>query len=223
MATLHLYASKASECNILQFMACKFDGNFKVLTISGEPSDEQLIKAWDDINTEYLDLSGTFIPELSKMKEIKTLECRNQSVHVVLQVLNQSVALLENPVFNNMHDEIIETMIEALPVLEKNARKLNWNNDIPDFKQQLHRAETGEKRYLQEYNKKLKELEDFRTEQSKAKTPSNNRTEFIRLLNELQKFGYRIDKPTTTAEELAIMVKDYTETIERAMDKAQHN
>jgi len=194
--------SKASDCTIFQFMRCKFDNDFSVL---GSGSFEELAQAFDNIYTEYIDLCGAYIPELEIMKGIKALECRLQAVHLYLEVCRQAIELPQT-------EEIIQVINRAIDNLKKKGYSPSYTNK-EDFLKQLKRIESRESQYKVELDRKNKELSDYRKKNTRN-IENNSRTDFIRLLNELGKVGYKIDKEKTTVEELALMVKAQSELVE---------
>ena len=203
------YISSCSECTINQFMKCKFDNNFSVLTLSGNPSEKELINAFENIQNEYIDLCGIHVPEIELLKSIKALECRIQSMHLYLKVSKDACDQLVEPF-------IFEVLNDAIPCINNNGYRLTWTNK-EDFKKQLNKIELKEKRYIAEHDRKNKELELYR-ENHPNNIESNSRTEFIRLLNELQKIGYKIDREKTFMEELGIMVNDYNQLRPKSID-----
>jgi len=192
----------ASECTVFQFMRCKFDNDYSVL--GNEPKDE-LIKAFDNIYTEYIDLCGTYIPELDLMKSIKRLECRIQAVHLYLDVCEQANERLAG----ESQKEILD---RAIGNLKKNGYSLSYV-DKEDFTKQIKRIRSRESQHIAELDRKNKELSEYRKKNTRN-IENNSRTDFIRLLNELGKVGYKIDKEKTTVEELALMVKAQSELVE---------
>lgn len=197
-----VYVDRAADCNVAQFMSCKFDGKYETLVVTGEPTLQQLADAWENIHTEFIDLSGTEIEELSIMKQIKALECDIQSMNIFLFVQEEYIRLFKTPHFDNL-----KTLAEC-------GHKLQWNPEAPDpegFLKQLQKVRVKESKKTALLDLRNKELADFRKTQESKKTINNSRSEFIRLMNDLGKEGYQIDKSKTTVEELAIMIKDFNE------------
>jgi len=197
-----VYVDRAADCNVAQFMSCKFDNKYETLAVTGEPTLQQLADAWEKIHTEFIDLSGTEIEELSIMKQIKALECDIQSMNIFLFVQEEYIRLFKMP-----HAENLKTLAEC-------GHKLQWNPEAPDpegFLKQLQKVRVKESRKTALLDLRNKELADFRKTQNSKKTINNSRSEFIRLLNDLGKEGYQIDKSKTTVEELAIMIKDFND------------
>lgn len=199
--------SKAKDCNITKFMACLFEGRYDVLS-DGKADKIALEDAWDNLYTEYLDAAGIKINELILLRQIKSLECRNQAVSAYLFTNETTIELLKEP------------FMDAWPHLARNGHKFTWNNDVEDFKLQLKKARTKEKRYEVELNMRKKELNDYLKAQEKTPSIDNSRTAFLRLIQNLSKYaGYPINKDLTTVEELAIMIKDYNEIALKDIEK----
>jgi hypothetical protein len=200
--------SSASDCTIKVFIKCKFDKDLSALAISGIPSAEELTNAWETINAEFVDLSGIDIPELDLMRTIHELKCRVEASKCFFQL--QHIWLLH---FN----EPPQPAITAMDELKKYGYRLEWTGDKKVFKRQLAKYELKEKKNEVKLIEKEKELDNFHAAEEQAetnpavkKTIRNSRTEFIKLLTELQKFGYPINREVTTVEELAIMYKEYS-------------
>jgi hypothetical protein len=196
-----------SELNISDFEICMFKNNFSVLIITGKPSDEQLLSAWNEIYTEFIDLSGMAeTNELEISKSIFYLNSRVKKIELYILLQRESLNKLGVP------------CIVAFDKIRIYGHKLKWNKehpDIEDFKRQLNIIETNEKRYNHELLAKQKELLDvMKKKQNGDVTVWQKRKEFVRLKNNIGKFGFKIDNEKTTVEEFALMVHDYNEAIE---------
>lgn len=204
MVKTHKLISKASECSIRIFMACKFDNDLEQLIVKGDKSDttefskKELTEAWDNVLAEYIDLSGDSPAEVEMMKGIVYLQARNKSIELGLFVQYESINKLGHPMF------------EGFQVLRKKGYKLIWNSDKDYFIQQLESIKAKEARFHAELEKKRKDLSTYRDKEKQGPAKEAGRATFISMLNELQRFGYVIDKDKTTAEDLAVMIFDYS-------------
>lgn len=204
-----VYVDSAADCTVAQFMACKFENKYDVLAISGEPSLEQLSEAWEKIHVEFIDLSETLIPEVSLLKQIKVLECDIEMINCIVFVLEESVTRLGYP------------LEKAVNMIAQNGHHPKWNNDVDDYLKQCKKIRSKESKNISLLAIKNKELEDYRKAEAAKKTINNSRSEFIRVMNDLRRFGYPIDKDKTTAEELAIMIKTFNDEQKLAADAAK--
>lgn len=203
----------ASDCSVNKFMACRFENNLEVLIVSGTPLGQELFEAWENIHDTYLDLSGTPIPELTILKQIAKLQSRNEAVHTYLNLTVQCIQMLGEP-----FPEILERDLHGS--LKQNGINLTWRNDVEDFSNQLRQAQANETRFATALKAKEKDLADLRDKQkdSSFNQSHNSRADFIRFLNNLQRppFSYRLDKDTTSVEELAMMARDYFKYLEES-------
>lgn len=201
LITSHKLISRAGDCSIKKFMACKFDDDLKELVISGDPETvpaDQLAAAWNKILYEYFDLSGEATHELTMMKSIVYLEARNKSIQLAIWAQMEAVEKLGKP------------FVERFELFRKKGYRVNWNGNKAEFIEQLDRIKVAEARFHSDLGKQIKELDDYRAQQKQANTVEASRVNFIRMLNELQRFGYSLDKEKSTAEELAVMIHDYS-------------
>lgn len=185
---------KASECTINQYIKCLFDKNYSAL---GEGTEQELLDAFQNIETEYIDLSGQFESgEYEIIRNIMTISSRIEMVNILMYIHDTCLTEFGRP------------FLPAITDLKKFGYELIWNNDIEDFRKQLEGIQISEQRYLiqlEDYKTKLKKPEEniIKTER--------NRPEFIRMLINLQKQGYKIDRDVTTIEDLAIIVSELRE------------
>lgn len=209
--------STFGDCTIKVFIKCRFDKDYSGLIVSGNPSQEELFNAFDNINSQFLDLSGTEIAEIELLKSIHELNCRIESAKAFFTL--QHIWLYH-------FDEPPAPAVTAMIELGKYGYKLEWNGDKDLFKSQLAKYEAKEKKNIVRLDGLQKQLDNFHKAEEEAetnpavkKTIRNSRTEFIRLITELQKFGYTINREVTTMEELAIMYKEYHDYIKSAQSK----
>jgi hypothetical protein len=209
------FSNRAADCTIEQYMACKFDDNKKALIIAGEPTAEQLAKAWETIETEFIDLSGTMIHELDIMKQIKALECDIEAIKCFVFVQREWVRN-----FNKPH-------LENMAMLNKDYRAaLKWDEEKPDaeaFLKAIDRFVTSTSNKTVKLKQREKELADLHKKQKSEPTINNSRKVFISTLIEIGKFvGYHIDRNKTMVEELAVMIfnqAEYAKQLEMNMTK----
>lgn len=208
------WIQRASECVLDKFMRCNFDNDLSVLIISGKPAPEDLLAAWDNILTEYIDLSGQYkdMEEMELMRRMKYLECRNEAVE---KTVTGQIAAVEH---------LGEPMVEYLDVLEQNGYPLTWTGDKQEFLDRLNGIRTAEASYKEEYNDTCAELEQYyKARQDEDKNLLNNRRKFLSMVNSIERFWSKIDMFTLSVERFAIMVSDYREMIGRKAIESSKN
>jgi hypothetical protein len=84
-----------------------------------------------------------------------------------------------------------------------------------EFEQQLVLIEAKEKRNVAELDVLMKELNEIQRGEPAVKEDSNSRKDFIRMLNNLGRAKFIIDKDKTDMEELSLMIKQYNEDFEQ--------
>lgn len=207
MPEINKYISKASECNLTQFMSCAFDNDFTVLIISGKPSPKQLAEAFENIITEYYDISGIDkdMEEIEILRRLKYLELRNQAVSAAIFAQRQAV----------LSPEIGEPFTEYFSIFSNNGYAPKWTGDKQAFLKQLDSFERSEASYHKEYEEVKKELEDYYKSEAAKNKPMNSRKNFIRMVNNIERLGNRIDFNNISLERFAVMVSDYRELMDK--------
>jgi hypothetical protein len=182
---------KASDCTINQYIKCLFDDKLSVL---GDGTDEEQKKAFRNIETEYVDLSGQYeTGDYETIKNIISIKGRIKQVELLLFIQEQCIKEFQQP------------YRPAIKDINRLGYNLTWDDNKEDFLQQLINIKSSEERFnvlLEIENKKLN-----KDEENKGIT----RIEFIRMLISLQKLKYNIDRDKTTMEELGIMVNEMRE------------
>lgn len=187
-------------------MECLFNENFAVL---GEDEQISAKEVWQAIYMEYLDLSGLAqTTELHLMKGIQTLECRITLVNTAINLHKECLRVIGQPFF------------PAFATLKKYGHAIWWDKNVENieaFIVSLDKIAMKEKRYEMELESKKKDLFKF-MESIKKREPSEtmSRKEFIRMMNQIEKFGFRIDREKNTVEDLAVMQSDYNAACEAA-------
>jgi DNA-binding transcriptional MerR regulator len=179
--------------------------------------------AWFDMNytelskeefdmcyAEYQDTSGLFMSEdFERISYIQHLNQRINYVKMFLRLQREFLSEFDKPFtinFEQFKDEY--------------GYVLKWRDDKDDFENQLKNVERREQKHHSYLEDKIKELNDLRKQSVKLKSDDpediriRSRSAFIRMLNSLGKIGYKLDKFTTTVEELSLMIKQQFEDIE---------
>ncbi len=194
--------SKASECSIRIFISCEFDNNLGALIIEGEPAADELLYAWDNILTEFIDLSGTEMPEITKQKKINALYSRIERAKSCFFILNENIRYIKTSVFT----ELLPQAFEAIERLRKIGISLVFNNDINDLHTQVQNAQTREKLKEVQLEELLKDFNQFITDSTANKKVSYSIKTFYEQLNSLEALGFKIDEERTSVARLAVMI-----------------
>jgi hypothetical protein len=195
------YIDNAADCVIKQYMECAFKDNFKVLVLEGEPSTEELKRAFALINDQYADISELFITrEFELSAYMHSLQTRINSMIWFINLQKQFI------------EHFGEPYVPAFHIAKKYGHRLFWNPDSPDITLFLNKLEAipgKEAKYKTELAAKEKELFEMRRKKVQGElTPLETRKQFISMLNRLQQARFVVDKDKTTVEELALMIKD---------------
>lgn len=163
------------------------------------------------IYAEYQDASGLFLTDdFEKRSFIHHLSSRISYIKIFLRLERDFIKEFQIPFTRDFENLKLEY-----------GYVLKWNNDLEDFENQLKKIESREIKHHTFLEEKIKEIEDSRKaikknikEEEDEISLKKSRTSFIRMLNSLSKIGFKIDKKSTTVEELALMVKQQMEEVE---------
>lgn len=155
---------------------------------------------FETVKTEYVDAAGLFDEDsLSKIAYIHMVSNRVNSIELTVKLNKEFLDLFDQP------------YIPSLPFLKKFGHSLKWNKDKNDFLIQLDKVLKKESKYKAILEEKIKAIPQKEDDKNDEDEPSKGRPQFIRMLNSLGKSGYRIDKNSTTVEELAYMINQQME------------
>jgi hypothetical protein len=160
---------------------------------------------------EYVDTSGLFLSDdFERQAYIYYLSERLNYVKMFLRLQRDFIVTFGKPFqrdFERFYDQ--------------HGYRLKWNDDLEDFEKQLVNVEMGQQKFETILDARIKELNqlrgkdiDERYKDSPEDELKKSRISFIRMLNSLVKIGYKVDKPVTTVEELALMIKQQLEEVE---------
>lgn len=182
---------QAEIVTIEQFMECWFNEKYENLSKEN----------FDICYSEYIDISGLYnIKEFGLISQIHYLTNRITSVKLSLRIHREFIDFFGVPCVNEFS------------FLKKFSHTLYWNGNKEEFIKTLNRIESKESKYVIELERIQDELHNLRSKtNSKQPTVVQTRHQFIRLLNDLSKIGYRLERQTTTIEELALMIKQQSE------------
>jgi hypothetical protein len=195
--------SKASECNINQFMSCAFDNDLSVLVVSGNPSPKQLAAAWEEILTEFNDLSGQSEPadEIVLLRQIKMLEARITAIESFIFTDEESIKLIGRP-------------FDDLSMYHKYGYQISFNGNKTDFLRQLNEIKQAEVTYRIDHRDLCEQLENLKVKESKINS-TGSRKNFLEQINHIENFYKRqIDFEKYSVERLAVLINQFREMVQ---------
>jgi len=159
------------------------------------------------VYAEYLDASGLFMSDdFEKRSLIHHLNSRINYVKMFIRLQRDFMKEFDMPFIRDF-----ESFKDTYGYV------LKWKGDLKEFESQLKKIETRQIKHDSFLEEKIQELNEHRAkmQQTKKDEPEvdlkKSRMSFIRMLNSLGKIGFKIDKKTTTVEELALMIKQQLE------------
>ena len=178
-------------------------------------SIKNFIKAWfnedrtvlnkeqfEEVYNEYINTAELFESEqFSKVSYLHYVNNRINSISIAIDLQRKFIDIFDVPFEEN------------LKFFMKFGHKLVFK-DKHSFLRVLDRIELKEKKYISIAENTLKAIIDNKAKKIKGEfTLKQSRESFLSMLNSLGKIGYRIDKETTTVEELALMIKQQSDEV----------
>jgi hypothetical protein len=205
------YIKTAAECTVKQFRACAYKGKYRVLVIDGDPTDDELEKAFELIYAEYADLSGLFITkEFDLTGYINFLETR---INVVKKFVELQRLFISH--FGEPHTP-------AFHLVKKYGHSLYWNHESPNiqlFLEKLNKIPGKEVRYELELKAKKKELLDLHAKKmNQEHSILESERNFVATIVRLKQAKFDINN-NSPIEEMALAIADHREATES--EKAQ--
>jgi len=189
--------NRCSDITLDKFIDCIVDHNFNRLIKSGKPSKEAILKAWDDILSEYSELTATsgYKEMLSLTKEIGSLNCKITSVNLCLQVLSYQYSQ------------------ECVDVLAKFGYRKKFDiTNIENYIADLTSISNKLKTTILALNQRTQE---YKTLIQKAGGETPSRDYYIKILVELSKYmGFRIKAEEISVSEYVSIMKKRDHEIE---------
>lgn len=178
-----------SDISVRVFMRCLFN------------KDYTDVPNWEDIYTQYIDLSGLSKEgHLGLLVAKHNLEVRLKHISDWLELQQKVFELLNKPHLPSIDD------------LLKYAHRVSWDPEQPEkFIERLLYIEGYEKRNHVELRMILKEIDNLEKVQNHKTV--NARNEFVIMLNVLRKNGNPVDKDKTDMEELSLMIKSHRDEV----------
>ncbi|MCW3108481.1 MAG: hypothetical protein JWQ09_2987 [Segetibacter sp.] len=208
----------AKICTIAAYMSCMFDNDFKSLILEGDPTEDEIQEAWENINLEYLELSsGGNTAEVTAIKEVEEIKIKLETFEIYLLLQHRSMSLLGYPFFRGI--KVLGDRVDF---------PLKWNGEREDFIKQLKKVEVRSKSLklkLQIAESRLEAIRQVSKDKEKNKSSDSRKSKlregFITILVTLPTSGYVIDRNKTTMEDLAVMIKQFTKNGEKAISEKQ--
>lgn len=153
---------------------------------------------------EYMDASGLFATQQFDLAiYIQDLTNRLDTIKIFIDL---QLRFLE---------EFGVPYVDHFSFVEQFGHKMIWQDEI-QFKELCRKIISRENKYETILKVKKKQLDDLKKREAGGVvlTETDSRRNFLTMLNGLGKLGYKIDKFTTTVEELALMIKQQKEEYE---------
>lgn len=193
-----------SDCVIKVFMDAWFKGKRDIL------DEEQ----FEHIYIQYIDTSGLYITkEFEMVSYLHYLDNRIGSVALSIKLQREFIAEFGLP------------FIPELSFFKKFGYTLYYDpatSNIRDFLTKLSQIELKEKRFITTLQIKTDELIKFRKSKGTADySIIQSRHAFLKMMQNLERIGYKIDRNVTTVEDLALMVKEAQEESQKQNQNEQ--
>jgi hypothetical protein len=170
---------------------------------------------FETVYAEYIDLAGLY--QTKEFELVTYINYLKNRIYVLRAIVSSQ----------KMHYEVIKTpYMEGLEfVKEEFGFVYEWTGNEQSFYSFLRKIENAARTKSTELRRKefeFNELVEAKMEGNVSKVQS--RHEFIRMLNSLNKQGYKIERDKTTIEELALVIKQIQEDYVKAEaeSKKQH-
>lgn len=182
------YYKDCSELILWNFVKCITTKNLNYLIISGQPSQENLSKAWIDIGDEYADLSQDNLHDflLNLMSQISYLDEK-------LRIVYNIVAYLENKRSEGLI-EVLQNDLEFPYEYSEESIQQDLKMTVNDIKMDQINLELS--------HVELKAFRDKNTEPTEI--------DYNKLISRVSKYqGYAIKQKETTLLEFTVMLNDF--------------
>lgn len=189
---------QCSETPLQIFIDCLCHKRFERLVKSGNPSQEHILNAWNELFTEYCDLSGS-----NEMNEVLQVTKKIGVIQSKLTAITLSVLVLS-------HNDS--------EIAKDNLKSLGFNYDFDQaLVDDLMRVIATAKSYEIELKSLQKRYEALTTKGAKSTVTE---AYFKRILVDLSKFmGFQLKATVTTVEEFLMIKNSYERDLKA---RAQH-
>jgi hypothetical protein len=196
--------SDSDECNINQFIRCAFKNDLTVLIVSGKPSAKQLADAFDNILTEFNDLSGQSTPseEETLLRQIRMTEARVEAMEKFIFADEQLAKLPGCPLDGDFS------------LYHKYGYNVSFNGNTKDFLKQLEDVKQSENSYRIQLME-LKEQYQLLQTQNTNIVSTSSEVNFLKQIKNIELFyHYQLDFEKYSVKRLAILISDFREMVE---------
>ncbi|TAN17237.1 MAG: hypothetical protein EPN37_07225 [Chitinophagaceae bacterium] len=191
----------ATDITMDAFIDIMVEGRYELLVKEGQPSDEDLKRAWNLIYAEYMDAMGDdgYKKTIGILRDINILSWQHQRITTLVQVLS------------------VYYVPEAVKELKKMGYSINYDpGNLTAYQIDLQRAYERAKTLLT----KISILQnDLKSATGKASTRQDYQTMFISL-SEYAK--YQVHPAQISAFQFAVMMKrcnEYAKGLEKQLHK----
>lgn len=195
----------AKTLNITDFMAAWFDGNYAVI---GEGATREHFEA---IKTDYIDMAGLYAS-------------RDFDMTYNLLMYENRLNVIQNfmIVQRGYIDAVGVPKLDSLDMLERFNHVIIWQDDKEKFLKKLEQVDLKENKTRALLNQLEKQITDNNGKKEAVfVSQSQERKNFMSMIINLEKNGYKIDEVKTTVEKLAIMIQRQREEYERMMAESR--
>ena len=195
--------SRPRDCNIRTYIECRYDNNLESLIIEGEPSMDELLEAWYNIEIDFADLCKNNTGELAK-KYKKLVKKRSlKAIEYYFTAINGALPLYED-------DRFLNVIQQACTGLKSTGISLKWHNDPERFANDFERQKSiydGKVMQLEELEKEIDEVESANRE------PDTIENFYNLVLSVETLLGFKISESETSLEKFGIMVANYNRVV----------
>jgi len=204
-----------AKVTVAEFADCMIDHNYRVLVISGEPTHEQLLQAWGDLQSEYYKTTGN--DSISGIiKQMNTIHRNNIRVNAVFETINAIRQVMATYSALANYEQIFA---ELTPLFEE-LKTIGYQRPftIDSIEADLKFIQAGENRYINDLNKakaalKTKYSIDLDNPDSNKSGGDNGREFFVLQMDEIRKFDNYQKDPETLMHEM--MMSTYCRALAR--------
>lgn len=200
-ATLH----RTCQLPLDGFIKAHCRGDFSGLIISGDPSNQEILDAWNEIVFEFSGLikSESTEAQVSLAREIGLLQHHLKYVECACVLLSQRYDI-----------DVINELI-----------RMGYDGEYPEqdpvaMKRQLERVKSLSKTYYYDLDQLFDQYaRTMKTQEGKKQSEED----FVKNLAMLSKYqGYRLDRFTLTTEEYAIIFSNYLNEFKYTQKQGSH-
>lgn len=195
--------SRPRDCNIRTYIECRYDNNLQSLIIEGEPTMDELLEAWLNIEIDFADLCKNNTGELAKKYKSLTKKRAIKVIEFCFTAINGALPLYEE-------ERALNIIKQACTMLKPTGLLLKWQDDPERFANDFERQKSiydGKVMQLEELEKEIKDVEVANKE------PDTIENFYNLLLSVETLLGFKISEGETSLEKFGIMVANYNRVV----------